>query len=183
MAFDTEDGLALADVISAIKRELQIYEHATNDGKDLGLELADVTVALAVKNIRKADGSIGFGISFFGLGGKVGGAAEVSSESVSTLTVELAPPKQKLLMAADDRLQLDLATTLIDARAQLIAGLEEEPRLVPASLKLEIKFVVTKGGGPTGEFEFKILSGKAGATASRADTQTITLTFQQPEDL
>jgi hypothetical protein len=177
MARDEQDGLALAEVISAIKRELQIFEDATNDGKDLGLSLTGVKVDLAVKNVRKADGKVTFGISFLGLGGTVGGGGEVSDEEVSTLTVTLTPPEASVLMAAADAAPLALAQTLIDARLQLLAGLAEEPKLRPTSLKLEIKFGVTKGGGPTGEFAFKIFSGKAGATVSRADTQTITLTF------
>lgn len=183
MSADASEGLGLADVIAAIKRELKTYEKATNDGQHLGLELTDVDVTLAVKTIKKADGSISVGISFFGIGGKVGGGAEISAEDVSTLSVKLAPPKQDVLMVAGETEDLGLASMLIEARAQLIAGLGEEPVLAPKALTLEVKFAVTKGGGPKAAFEFKIISGSATGTVSRADTQVVKLTFKEPEDL
>jgi hypothetical protein len=108
----------------------------------------------------------------------VGGQTEISVENISTLSVKLAPPEQSFLMAADDLDHLELASTLMEAQAQLIAGLSEKPVLPPKSLSLELKFVASTGGGPQGQFEFRIISGKA----SRADTQTVKLTFKKPED-
>ena len=183
MTNTAEDGIPLADVISAIKRELQIYEKATNDGQDLGLELTDVDVTLAVQNVRKADGGITFGISLWGIGGKVGGAADATADNLSTLSVKLSPPKQSVVMADENFAHLELASTLIEARAQLLAGLSEKPALPPSALTLELKFVITKGAGPKAEFSFSIISGKLDGRVTQANTHTVKLTFKEAVDL
>lgn len=167
------EGFPLALVIAEVKREIATAQNTA--GLRAGLSLESVEITLAIARISDAAGKVTIGVPMFGA--EAGGGAGRKSEESSSLYVKLTPPAALSIMSGTDARDLGIARAILDTRRELQEGMEDEPKLEPAKVRIELKFVVTRSGGPKGEVKFLVFSAGAGLTWSNADTSSILLTF------
>jgi hypothetical protein len=170
------EGFPLAQVIAQVKKELAAAQSVPGQGA--GLALQTVTLAFSLSRVVDAEGKATIGIPL--LGAELGGAGGVKSETVSSLLVKLAPPRPIVTMSGEELQELGLTQAILEVRRQLQEGLDDEPKLAPSQVELEIKFALTRKGGPKGEAKFLVFSIGGGATWSAAAVNAVKLTFAKP---
>lgn len=163
----------LAEVISAVKRELAAAEGEA--GPRAGLVLDEVEIELSVTRSRTAGGKLSVGVPVLGV--ELGGGGALTDKHASKVKVVLAPPAPSLLLRDGGIGDLGIAAAIVDIRSQLVAGLEEEPRLVPKKAEYHLEFAVERAGGPTGKVTFLVVSVGGEGKWTGAATNRIKLSF------
>jgi hypothetical protein len=165
----------LAAVIAQVKKELAAAQNIP--GQNIGLALKTVELTFAITHTVDVSGKVAIGVPI--LSADIGGNGERKAEDSSTLTVDLAPPSASITMAGVDSTQFGITQAIVATRKQLAQGLNDEPKLEPRKVSLQLKFGVTRTGGATGQIKFVILTVGGGATKSAGETSTITLNFEK----
>jgi hypothetical protein len=168
----------IADVIAEVKRELAVAENAP--GAKLGLTLQSVALEFSLARSTDASGEATVGIPVLG-GVKIGGSGGQKGEEMSSLVVELAPPKGTGTMSADKLDDLGIAKAIIETRSELLKGLEDQPKLAPKKVVITLKFVVTRTGGGKGEISFLVFTVEGGVTLTSENANSIALTFVESD--
>ena len=165
----------LQEVISEIKKELVAAQNTPGGGTALKLDSVELNLVLS----DATDGSGGLSVGVPEIGAEMGGSAKASSEKVSTIYVSLKPPKPLAVMGAVTAGDLGLTRVIVETRKELQKAMVDEPVLTPEKVRIEIRFALSKSGGPSGKFHFFVVSADAAATWSASRTNTITLNFSK----
>lgn len=173
------ESFPLADVITQIKKELAAVQNTP--GQQIGIPLQSVQVNFALTQTTDANGKVAIGVPI--ISADLGGNGEKKVENSSTLTVELDPPTAGIVMSGIDSSNFGLTQAILDVRRQLASGLNNEPKLVPKKVTIQLKFGVTRTGGGTAQIKFLIFTVGGGVTKSAAEMSTITLNFEKKEVL
>lgn len=170
-----QNTFPVASVIAEVKKELLAAQNT--GGPSLGLPLQSVQLTIALSSTTDVNGKIAIGVPM--INAEVGATGDRKAENTSTLTVELAPPAGSITMSGADIGDLGLTQAIISTRNQLAKSLNDEPKLIPRKVSIQIKFSVTRSGGGTGQIKFLVLTVGGGVTKSVAETNTITLTYEK----
>jgi hypothetical protein len=172
---ETKDSFPLADVIAQVKKELAATQNTP--GQMRGLVLQSVQINFALTQATDVNGKVAIGVPI--ISADVGANGERKSENSSSLTVELAPPSASVTMSGTDSSQFGITQAILSTRSQLAKGLNDEPKLEPRKVSIQLKFGITRTGGATGQIKFLVFTVGGGATKSAAETSTITLNFEK----
>lgn len=110
-----DEPLPLASVISQIKRELAAAQRVPGASANLNLDKVDVT--LAVSRTVDATGKVTVGVP--AVGAEFGGSGSRKTDELSSLQVELVPPKPTGLLSTEDTKDFGLTQMIVEARRQL----------------------------------------------------------------
>jgi hypothetical protein len=175
LVVQAQDSFPLADVITEVKKELAAAQNTP--GQTAGLSLQSVQINFALTHTTDVNGKVAVGVPI--INANLGANGDRKAEDSSSLTVELVPPAASITMSGVDSSQFGITQAIVATRAQLAAGLANEPKLQPKKVAIQLKFGVTRSGGGTGQIKFVIFSVGGGAAKSIAETSTITLNFEK----
>ena len=164
----------LHEVIGEIKKELVAAQNVPGGGTSLKLDSVELNLALS--SATEGSGGVKMGVPEIG---EIGGSAEANLERASSIFITLKPPKPLAVMSGLAVEDLGLTRAIVDTRKELLAAMAEEPVLTPEKVRIELKFTVSKSGGPAGRISFHIFSADASAKWSASRTNTITLNFSK----
>jgi hypothetical protein len=165
----------VAAVIAQIKHELAAAQNTA--GASVGLALEKVDVTLAVSRVVEANGKVSVGVPAIGL--ELGGAGSRKGEEASTVAIQLLPPKGTGTLSATPPEDLGLTQMIVQTRAELLKGLNEEPKLDAKQVVMTVKFALSKTVGPTGQLKFVVVTIGGGGTVTATNTNTVVLTFSR----
>ena len=173
-------GFPIAEVIAQIKRELQAAENTP--GAAVGLNLDKVELNFALTKITEANGKISIGIPVLG-GIEAGGSGTKKAEEISSLLVELVPPKPIGAMSGQEAKDFGITQAIVETRRQLLAGLNDTPKLDPSKVVITLRFVITRVGGLNGQVKFLVFTLGGGKALTSANSSSIALTFSKSKEL
>ena len=170
----------VAAVIAEVKAELTAAQSTT--GASLGIYLQKVELNFALTRSTDADGKVTIGIPVLG-GVDMGGSGDRKAEQVSSLLVALTPPSPVGTMSAPNIADFGLTQAIVETRSQLLAGLDQPPKLLPDKVVITLRFVITNSGGPSGRVKFLVFEIGGGVTATSANSSSIELTFAKAKPI
>jgi len=164
------DGADVERVITAVKRELA---RAADAMPDLKLTAFELELSVVTKKETKGGAKFKFEVPIFG-SISIGGSRSEETEATTKLKLKYGvPPKKKERPGVGvDLSELRGAVEVIQKSIHAAQG--SEPKLNLTEGEITFAFGVTKESG--GGIEIVILEGTV--SKSRADEQTVTLTFE-----
>jgi hypothetical protein len=166
---ENDDGAEMEAVVAAIREALQQSQN---------VKIADFPVLSGVKLelntvvTKTTGGKIKFLIFSFG--------KTKSTESSSTVTVELTAPKPQGATSSVDPTKLTkaLAQAIVEAKQSFVAAAKIDPRLTQSKVTLAFKFQVkTQTSGSVTITDIIPVGLEGSGDLSKAQVHTITLTF------
>ena len=161
----TEDGIAIPEVIDAVKRAIKAASVSATD-QERDMRVASVGLTLHALATRSSGGGLDFRIPFIGMEVQLG--AKVTTRDTQQIDISLTPPTEGLLTAEirDGGLDDVLTEAIETIRAAVASAATGDDPFVLGGATITLSFAVTKEG-----------SISIGVNGSLGDELTHTLTL------
>jgi len=185
ICFAKEDNeietVGISEVIDSIKKELVAAQSVVIGEPKLELDTIELEFSALVENVK--DGSISIQIPIVSMAGSVKAKGRYKNSNFQKINISLYPPKRQVLQGGSDSnfSELGLANTIIGIRKELSKGLNSEPKLLPKTVDIEVRFGVEKVKGGGGKIKLVVFEIGGEISLTLTNTQKIVIHFVKPK--